>query len=122
MRPSTLEVLKMWEEPRVYIGEAEGVEEYYLTVRNIFTKENIKLKRESEKPVPVGMHTYCFVLPDGTEENHFLAISSLIFFPTDHKCVFENLTLTQVDELSKVRCWKYSEEWQESFTKEVVAP
>ncbi|MDF2067648.1 SEC-C domain-containing protein [Bacillus sp. Cr_A10] len=98
VRPSTLEVLKMWEEPRVYIGEVEEVEEYYLTVRNIFTKENIKLKRESEKPVPVGMHTYCFVLPDGTEENHFLAISSLIFFPTDHKCVFENLTKQYEDQ------------------------
>ncbi|KQL37229.1 ABC transporter ATP-binding protein [Psychrobacillus sp. FJAT-21963] len=37
-------------------------------------------------------------------------------------CVQKQPNLTQVDELSKVRCWKYSEEWQESFTKEVVAP
>ena len=37
-------------------------------------------------------------------------------------CVQKQPNLTQVDELSKVRCWKYSEEWQESFTNEVVAP
>ena len=48
-----------------------------------------QLRRESEKPVPVGVHLYCFILPDGTsKEHHYLAISSLIFFPTDHQKVF----------------------------------
>ncbi|WP_348775029.1 hypothetical protein [Psychrobacillus sp. NEAU-3TGS] len=53
------------------------------------TKETIRLRREGEKPVPVGVHMYCFILPDGTsKEEHYLAISSLIFFPTDHENVF----------------------------------
>ena len=66
-----------------------AVDETYLSVKSIFEDETIQLRRESEKPVPVGVHLYCFILPDGTsKENHYLAISSLIFFPTDHQKVF----------------------------------
>ena len=85
LRPSVLTVLNGWQQPRAFIGEVTGVDDAYLTVKLIFGDETIRLKRESEKPVPVGVHLYCFILPDGTdEENHYLAVSSLIFFPTDH--------------------------------------
>lgn len=90
VRPSTLKAVSEWYEPRVFVGEVVEVDEGYMTVSHILTKEIIRLRRESEKPVPVGVHVYCFVLPDGTaKENHYLAISSLIFFPTDQNEVFK---------------------------------
>ncbi|WP_144510294.1 YecA family protein [Bacillus sp. FJAT-22090] len=92
VRPSTLHAIRRWNEPRVFVGEVVDVADDYMTVTHILTKETIQLRRESEKPVPVGVHMYCFILPDGTtKENHFLAISSLIFFPIDYNNVFEVL-------------------------------
>ncbi|MFS0576968.1 SEC-C metal-binding domain-containing protein [Sporosarcina sp. 179-K 3D1 HS] len=86
VRPSVLRVLDEWQQPRVFIGEVIEVDDAYLTVHMIVKDETIRLRRESEKPVPVGVHLYCFILPEGTseQENHYLAVSSLIFFPTDH--------------------------------------
>ncbi|MEK4523793.1 SEC-C metal-binding domain-containing protein [Psychrobacillus sp. FSL W7-1457] len=91
-RPSTLNVLDSWSEPRAFVGEVTAVEAEYLTVKHILTDEIILLRRENDKPVPTGMHIYCFILPDGQENNHYLAVSSLVFFPTDHKLVFEDFT------------------------------
>ncbi|WP_203247656.1 YecA family protein [Sporosarcina beigongshangi] len=90
LRPSVVNILETWSHPRAFIGEVVAVDEVYLTVKSIFEDETIQLRRESEKPVPVGVHLYCFILPDGTaKENHYLAISSLLFFPTDHQQVFK---------------------------------
>ncbi|WP_391119584.1 ABC transporter ATP-binding protein [Psychrobacillus sp. L3] len=36
-------------------------------------------------------------------------------------CIQKQPNLIQYDENSKVRCWKYSDEWQDSLTKEGVA-
>lgn len=89
IRPSVEKVLATWYHPNVFIGEVVVVDEAYMSVKSIFEDETIRLRRESEKPVPVGVHLYCFILPDGTfQEDHYLAVSSLIFFPTDHKKVF----------------------------------
>lgn len=89
LRPSVLRVLDDWQQPRAFIGEVTDVDDAFMTVRMVLTDEVIKLRRESEKPVPVGVHVYCFILPDGTgSEGQYLAVSSLIFFPTDHKQVF----------------------------------
>lgn len=91
IRPSTLKVLEQWSTPRVFVGEVVAVEDTYITVKHILIDETIQLRRESEKPVPVGMYVYCFLLPDGSsKENHYLAISSLVFIPTDHKSIIEN--------------------------------
>lgn len=91
-RPSTLKVLDSWSGPRAFVGEVTVVEAQYLTVKHILTNETILLRRENDKPVPTGMHIYCFILPDGQGDNHYLAVSSLVFFPTDHKVVFEDFT------------------------------
>lgn len=92
VRPSTLSVLNQWNEPQVFVGKVIEVNEHYMTVSHILTKESIQLRRESDKPVPVGVHVYCFILPDSSaEENHYLAISSLVFFPVDHQNVFDNV-------------------------------
>jgi hypothetical protein len=91
VRPSTLKVINQWNEPRVFVGEVVKVDTDYMAVTHILTKETILLRRESEKPVPVGVHMYCFIFPDGTlKADCYLAISSLIFFPIDHKKVFDH--------------------------------
>jgi len=92
IRPSVKKVLNTWDSPRVFIGEVIEVDDEYMSVTNIFENETIRLRRESDKPVPVDVHLYCFVLPDGTsKENHYLAVSNLIFFSTDHKKIFKQL-------------------------------
>ncbi|KXH81877.1 YecA family protein [Sporosarcina sp. HYO08] len=92
IRPSVENVLKNWYEPSILIGEVKAVHEDYLTVDCIFTGKTNFLRRESGKPVPEGVHVYCFTLPDGTaQEDHYLAISSLVFIPTDHQKVFDEL-------------------------------
>ncbi|WP_019413122.1 YecA family protein [Paenisporosarcina sp. TG20] len=85
VRPAIVEVLEHWKTPTVLLGEVVGVELEFMLVKDIFTNETLYLKRESEKPVPIGVHVFCFKLPDiNLNENHYLAVSSLIFLPTDH--------------------------------------
>ncbi|QBP41800.1 YecA family protein [Paenisporosarcina antarctica] len=85
VRPAVVEVLEHWKTPTVLLGEVVGVELKFMLVKDIFTNETLYLKRESEKPVPLGVHAFCFRLPDiSLKENHYLAVSSLIFLPTDH--------------------------------------
>lgn len=92
VRPSTLNVLNEWNNPLVFVGKVEEVDERYLRVSHILTKESILLRRESDKPVPVGVHIYCFILPDGSnQESHYLAVSSLVFFPVDQQEVFDKI-------------------------------
>ncbi len=84
IRPAILELMERWSEPRVFIGEVTEVGDTYLTAKSIVGDETIELWKETDKPVPVGVHFYCFILSDGTAEGNYLAVSSLIFFPTDH--------------------------------------
>ena len=86
VRPSTEKVLEHWKTPAVLLGEVLEVEESFLQVKNILTGETLYLKRESDKPIPVGVHLFCFILPDiSLKDQHFLAVSSLIFIPADHR-------------------------------------
>ncbi|MBB4825412.1 hypothetical protein HNO89_002646 [Sporosarcina luteola] len=104
LRPFVQRVLSQWSQPRVFIGQVVEVDEGYLTAEMILDGEQIKLRRESEKPVPVGVHLYCFILPDGTGvENQFVAVSSLIFFPADHRSVFEQITAQFQEDSSKTK-------------------
>ncbi|MFC6037958.1 YecA family protein [Paenisporosarcina macmurdoensis] len=85
VRPAVENVLKQWKRPTVIVAEVMNIEEQFMLVKNIFTNDMLYLRRESEKPVPLGVHVFCFTLPDvSLKENHHLAISSLIFIPTDH--------------------------------------
>ena len=85
VRPAVENVLDQWKNPTVIVGEVINLEEQFMLVKNIFTNEMLYLRRESEKPVPLGVHVFCFTLPDvSLKDNHHLAISSLIFIPTDH--------------------------------------
>lgn len=88
VRPSVEKVLERWKTPTVLIGEVLEVGQEFMLVNNILTNDSHYLKRESEKPVPVGVHLFCFILPDiSLKSGHFLAVSSLIFIPTDHRDV-----------------------------------
>lgn len=85
VRPAVENVLEQWKTPTAIVAEVMNIEEQFMLVKNIFSNEMLYLKRESEKPVPLGVHVFCFTLPDvSLKENHHLAISSLIFIPTDH--------------------------------------
>lgn len=88
VRPAVLALLESWKSPDVLIGEVMEVEDDYLLVKNILSNKTSYLRRESEKPVPTGVHLFSFILPDVSfKENHYLAVSSLVFIPIDHTAV-----------------------------------
>ncbi|MFX3674767.1 MAG: SEC-C metal-binding domain-containing protein [Paenisporosarcina sp.] len=85
VRPAVLSLLEKWKSPDVIVGEVIEVETDYMLVKDILSNKTIYLRRESEKPVPTGVHLFSFILPDiSLIENHYLAVSSLVFIPTDH--------------------------------------
>ncbi|MCZ8536681.1 SEC-C metal-binding domain-containing protein [Paenisporosarcina quisquiliarum] len=95
VRPSVVNVLEHWKTPAVLLGEVVEVGQEFMKVKDILTTETLYLKRESEKPIPVGVHVFCFMLPDiSLQDNHFLAVSSLIFLPTDHREVINTFAQT----------------------------
>ncbi|PIC65136.1 metal-binding protein [Sporosarcina sp. P13] len=109
VRPSILELLDLWSEPRVFIGEVIAVDNTYLTATSILGDETIKLWKESDKPIPAGVHFYCFLLPDGTSTGNYLAVSSLIFFPTDHTEAIKTFAKSIADEQLKDHTMKFWE-------------
>lgn len=85
VRPSVLSLLEKWKSPDVVVGEVLEVENDYMLVKNILSNQTMYLRRESDKPVPTGVHLFSFILPDiSLKDNHYLAVSSLVFIPTDH--------------------------------------
>ncbi|MGN4125549.1 SEC-C domain-containing protein [Lysinibacillus sphaericus] len=92
VRPSTLKVLEGWSQPTLFIGTVSVVEEHYFKASHVLSEQEIFIRRENDKPIPEGMHVFAFILPDGTKkETHYLAVSTLIFFPLDHEKVFVQL-------------------------------
>ncbi len=90
VRPSTVKVLDDWSHPALFIGTVSVVEENYFKASHLLTNEELYIRRENDKPIPEGMHVFAFILPDGTKKlSHYLAVSTLIFFPEDHLKVFE---------------------------------
>ncbi|WP_150285455.1 YecA family protein [Rummeliibacillus sp. TYF-LIM-RU47] len=90
VRPKTIEVLETWNHPYMILARVVGVEDHYIVVEDILTRKQVKVRREGEKPVPLDVHVFCFILPDGSGmEESYLAISSMIFFPKDQQQVFD---------------------------------
>lgn len=99
VRPSVINVLDHWKNPSVLLGEVMEVGAKFMLVRDILSNDTLYLKRESEKPIPVGVHVFCFTLPDiSLKENHFLAISSLIFIPVDQSEVVNSFAKTNATD------------------------
>lgn len=89
VRPQTIELLKKWEKPFMFIGSVTEVEERYFKAVSTLTGDTYMIRRENNKPIPEGMQVFAFLLPDGTEQaDHVLAVSTLIFFPAEHSKVF----------------------------------
>lgn len=90
VRPAVQNLLETWKTPDVLVGEVIQVETDYMIVKNILSNKTLQLRRESPKPIPTGVHLFSFILPDVTlKEDHYLAVSSLVFIPTDHTKVVQ---------------------------------
>ncbi|MEK4229137.1 YecA family protein [Solibacillus sp. FSL H8-0538] len=95
VRPATIALLESWTEPTFFIGCVESVEEKYFKATCILTDKSYMIRRENQKPIPEGMQVFAFLLPDGTgHEDHVLAVSTLIFFPSEHANTFDTFTKT----------------------------
>lgn len=91
IRPAIIELLNLWDEPRLFIGQVDKVEDQYLFATCTLTNKQIRIRRESNRPIPEGMQIFAFVLPESvTEANCYLAVSTLIFYPENYKQVFES--------------------------------
>ena len=102
IRPKMVELLNSWYRPTLFVGEVVEIEESYFKAIHALTKEELYIRRESNRVIPEGMQVFSFLLPDGSEKvNHFLAVSTLIFFPTNYKQAFENFA-SQFDGSSPV--------------------
>lgn len=87
IRPALKERLENWSHPSLLIGKIKEVKDDYMIVEHSDTKALVELRREGERPIPENVHVFCFILP--IDEQHHLAISSMIFFPADHTAIFE---------------------------------
>ncbi|MFC7685056.1 SEC-C metal-binding domain-containing protein [Ureibacillus sp. GCM10028918] len=136
IRPKMVDLLNCWNHPTMFIGEVVAIEEKYFKAIHGLTKEELYIRRESNRVIPEGMQVFSFLLPDGSEEeNHYLAVSTLIFFPTTYKQAFENFasqfdgSINSVEQFSQdnhLNFWVslvdsgYSGEEYTSFEIEVV--
>ncbi|MET1013543.1 MAG: SEC-C metal-binding domain-containing protein [Paenisporosarcina sp.] len=94
VRPAVQNLLETWKSPDVLVGEVIEVETEYIVVKNILSNKTLHLRRESDKPVPTGVHLFSFILPDvSMKEDHYLAVSSLVFIPTDHSKVVQEFVM-----------------------------
>lgn len=91
IRPQTIALLEQWKKPLIFIGSVTGVDGAYFKAASTLTGEEFMVRRENNKPIPEGMQVFAFLVPDGSgKENHVLAVSTLIFFPTEHAKVFSS--------------------------------
>ncbi|GEK29944.1 hypothetical protein KZO01_02530 [Kurthia zopfii] len=105
IRPATKEVLDMWTMPKMIFAKVTAVDELYMTVENIYSKEVFELRREGDRPIPENVHVFCFSLPDPTgRANKFISVSSMIFFPVDQSDVFKSFIKSTEQEEEKF--WK----------------
>ncbi|KGR74201.1 YecA family protein [Ureibacillus sinduriensis] len=101
IRPKMVELLNSWNQPFLFIGEVVAIEEKYFKAVHALTKEELFIRRESNRVIPEGMQVFSFLLPDGSEvDNQFLAVSTLIFFPENYKQAFSNFA-AQFDEANE---------------------
>lgn len=119
IRPSTLKVLESWNHPTMMVAKIVKVDDKYMVVQNILTDEVAYLRRESDKPIPLNVHVFCFKLLDGTKKGkHYLSVSSMIFFPKNHQSVFEKIAdnFRAQEQLDEEAFWKI---YSLSFWKEL---
>ena len=90
VRPSTRDLLASWEQPILFVGQILNVHEKYMEAKHIITDKVYQIRRENNKPIPEDMYVFAFIVDDGSAiEEHVLALSTLIFFPKEHKPTFD---------------------------------
>lgn len=90
VRPQMLQLLETWAAPFMFIGQVMTVDDAYINVQHAITGETYYIRREHQKSIPEGMHIFTFLLPDGSfEAQHYLAVSTLLFFSPEYSGVFE---------------------------------
>lgn len=91
IRPATIQVLQSWNDVKMFIGQVVSVGDDYFKVVSSMDNVEVSIRRESNKPIPEEMQVFAFLLNDGSgKENHYLAASTLIFFPTQYKAAFDS--------------------------------
>ena len=89
VRPSTINLLARWETPTLFVGQILAVHEQYMEAKHLITEEVYQIRRENNKPIPEDMYVFAFIVDDGSDvAQHVLALSTLIFFPKEHKDTF----------------------------------
>lgn len=90
IRPSTIKIVEKWLQPTIFVGQIEGVSEQFFEAKCLITGNTIYIRRESNNEIMIGMFVFAFLLQDSISENHYLASSTLIFFPDDFGHAFKS--------------------------------
>ena len=94
VRPSTRDLLARWEQPTLFVGQILAVHEQYMEAKHLITEEVYQIRRENNKPIPEDMYVFAFIVDDGSDvAQHVLALSTLIFFPKEHKETFKKFKI-----------------------------
>lgn len=127
IRPSTLQILEKWLQPTIFVGQIEDVTEQFFQATCSISGQVIYIRRESDNEITVGMYVFAFLLQDAVSENHYLASSTLIFFPENFGHAFqsffdrfENGSIQQTLKEELIRFWVHlgteSEKEEVEFT------
>lgn len=90
IRPTTIELVEKWLQPTIFVGQIEDVTEQFFQAKCSLTGDTIYIRRESDNEITVGMYVFAFLLQDSISENHYLASSTLIFFPDGFGYAFKS--------------------------------
>lgn len=120
VRPSTIEVLQNWNAAEMFIGQVVFVDEHHFKVVSSMDGAEVFIRRESNKPIPEEMQVFAFLLPDGSgKENHYLAVSTLIFFPKQYKAAFDSFA-KRFDSSSNYSAQQFLQENHLAFWEHLV--
>lgn len=81
LRPTTIQIVNNWIQPTIFIGQIEQVTEQFFQAKDSLNGKTIYIRRESDNEIITGMYVFAFLLQDSISEDHYLASSTLIFFP-----------------------------------------
>ena len=116
VRPSTRDLLARWEQPILFVGQIISVHDKYMEAKHLITEQVYQIRRENNKPIPEDMYVFAFIVDDGTDvAEHVLALSTLIFFPKEHKETFaafksefekSDMTSTEFLKVNHLKLWE----------------
>ncbi|MEE1133107.1 MAG: SEC-C metal-binding domain-containing protein [Caryophanon sp.] len=88
-RQATRNVLQAWRNPHMFVGRVTSVSDDFIEAAHLLTGESVCIRRENNKPIPVGMFVFAFLIADRTlQPAHYMATSTLIFITEQYADVF----------------------------------